>query len=88
MRTHQFVTGALMAPPDGIKDTSRWNLSWAYMAGISYRFTPNLLVDVSYRYLKLGDAVSGPEPPAYTTPNNLRDLSAQEIRIGLRWMLD
>jgi hypothetical protein len=32
--------------------------------------------------------VSGTEPPAYTTRTYFRDMSAQEVRVGLRWMLD
>ena len=57
-------------------------------AASSYQFSPTLLLDVGYRYLKLGDAMSGTEPPAYTTRVDVPRLTAQEIRVGLRWMLD
>ena len=58
------------------------------MGGVSYQFSPSLLVDLSYRYLSLGDAASGVGPPGYAQRTIFRDLTAQEIRIGFRWMLD
>lgn len=84
LRTHEYTTTTW----NGIADAREWNLSWAAMGGVSYQFSPTLLLDVSYRYLKLGDAVSGAEPPAYTTRTHFRDLTAQEVRVGLRLMLD
>ena len=59
------------------------------MGGVSYQFSPTLLLDVGYRYLKLGDAVSGARA-AGATPSraSFRDMTAQEIRVGLRWLLD
>lgn len=77
-----------MVPTDGLADTTRWNLTWAYMGGISYRVSPSMLIDVSYRYLNLGEASSGTEPPANTSRTYFRDMTAQEVRVGLRWMLD
>jgi opacity protein-like surface antigen len=88
IRVHQYTNASIVEPNDGVVDTSRWSLSWAVMGGVSYRFSPTLLLDVSYRYLKLGEAQSGPEPIAYTTRTFFRDISANEVRVGLRWMLD
>jgi opacity protein-like surface antigen len=80
MRTHEFrIAGQI--PSEGIADTTRWNLSW-------------MLIDVGYRYIQLGETISGtlppsaPDPVVNTARLSLRDMSAQEIRIGLRWMLD
>ena len=88
LRTHEYTNVTIDEPGFSVADATRWNLSWAYMGGVSYQFSPRLLFDVSYRYLKIGDAVSGTEPPAYTTRSYFRDISAQEVRVGLRWMLD
>ena len=87
LRVRQY-TNLAMTAGNGVVDTSRWNLSWAYMGGVSYQMSPSMLLDVGYRYLQLGDAMSGPEPPGYTRRTYFRDVSAQEIRVGLRWMLD
>ena len=45
-------------------------------------------MDVNYRYLNLGDAVTETIPPPQTSRVTYRDLTAQEVRIGLRLLLD
>lgn len=77
VRELDFVTGW--------RRGDRWELSWAAMAGASVNITPNLLLDVGYRYLRLGDAV------AYDAANSriqFKGLSSQEVRVGLRFMID
>jgi opacity protein-like surface antigen len=88
-RIRQYSTLAMIPPAgDGVNDTTRWNLSWAFMGGISYRVSPAMLIDVGYRYLNLGDATSGQEPPSSMARTYFRDVTAQEVRVGLRLMLD
>jgi opacity protein-like surface antigen len=93
MRTHEFRV-ATQQPSEGVADTTRWNFSWAAMAGVSYHISPTTLVDLGYRYLQLGEAVSGtltpntPAPFSNTARVTMRDMSAHELRIGFRWMLD
>jgi opacity protein-like surface antigen len=66
-----------------------WNFAWALMAGVSYAFTPNLALDVSYRYMNLGDTNSGgfscPNNGCTQTPVYYRDMTANDVRIGLRY---
>ncbi len=88
LRTHEYTNVTIIEPNESVSDTTRWNLSYAAMAGLAFRFTPNMVLDVGYRYLKMGDAVSGPEPPLYTDRTYLRDLKAHEFRVGLRYVLD
>jgi opacity protein-like surface antigen len=65
---------------------TRWDFSWAAMAGLSFQVTPRWTVDVGYRYLKFGNAISGRDSQdRFTTFHNL---SAQEVRVGVRFMLD
>jgi opacity protein-like surface antigen len=56
------------------------------MAGLSFQIAPTWAVDVGYRYLDLGKAVSSRESTGNFTTWN--DLSAQEIRVGVRFLLD
>lgn len=63
-----------------------YRFSWAWMAGLSYQFTSNLALDVGYRYLHLGDAVSPDDSAGRRI--HFRNLTGQEIRIGLRLLLD
>ncbi|MYZ48054.1 outer membrane protein [Propylenella binzhouense] len=66
--------------------SSKWNFAWALMAGVGYEFSPNLALDVGYRYLNLGSAES-PVLQGLTSRIKYEDLSAHEIRVGLRYTI-
>ncbi len=61
---------------------ARWNLAWALMAGVGYQIAPNMMVDLGYRYLNLGDATSGSDTFGSMT---IKNVAAHEVRVGLRW---
>jgi opacity protein-like surface antigen len=63
-----------------------WRFSWAGMAGASYQFMPSLALDVGYRYLRLGEAQSGPD--LFGDRATFKDLTAHEVRVGLRLLID
>ncbi|HWG06131.1 MAG TPA: outer membrane beta-barrel protein [Beijerinckiaceae bacterium] len=67
---------------------SSTSLAWALMAGVSFDVTHNLKLDISYRYLNMGDAQSG--VIACTTAcvgeSQKYHLASNDIRIGARWM--
>ena len=78
--------GGLGWAPD--KATSA--LAWALMAGMSFDVTPNLKFDVNYRYLDMGNAMSGAIGCTTTgcAPETQRyHLASNDIRLGLRWLL-
>jgi opacity protein-like surface antigen len=71
------------------------NLAWALMAGFSYEVFPHAFLDVGYRYLNLGSysfysnsVLAGFQSvaPAGTTAS--KTSTVQEIRFGLRYMID
>ena len=75
-----------VAPPfGGASPQNRTNFAWAGMAGVAIAVAPNVLVDVGYRYLSLGDAMT-----ASDAFGNMRltKITAQEVRVGLRWNFD
>lgn len=85
-RTSDYFSNALLLPGlDGLKD-NRWEFAWAAMGGLTYHLSPNLLMDLSYRYLNMGDAIT----PIASNNNQLtiKDMTAQEFRIGLRYNLN
>jgi opacity protein-like surface antigen len=55
------------------------------MAGISYCFTQNLIVDIGYRYLDQGQVKTGLTGAGDQL--TLKDLTAHEIRAGFRWAM-
>jgi len=38
---------------------SKWNFAWAAYAGLAYKVTPNVTVEFAYRYVNLGDGITG-----------------------------
>lgn len=66
-------------------DLIRYQFAWALMAGTSYAITPELALDLGYRYINLGTitGIQGATGNSYT-----KVIDAHEIRIGLRYMFD
>ncbi len=64
---------------------SQSDLAWAYMAGVSFALAPRWSVDASYRRLNYGDITFNPNIANALT---LKDLTANEFRLGVRYTLD
>jgi opacity protein-like surface antigen len=73
-------------------DAASWNLAWNVQAGLTYNVSNNFKVDFSWRYLSMGSPQSANvycQNTVTCTPNSfeLKDITSQDFRIGLRWML-
>ena len=68
----------------------KYNVAWALMAGVSYAVDANWTVDVGYRYVDLGSAQSGSISDGIggSTRINYEDITAHEVRVGLRYYID
>ena len=64
---------------------SKTEFAWAYMAGIAWCFAPRWLVDFSYRRVNLGEVTFN---PLLVNELTLKDLTANEFRVGLRYNFD
>ena len=85
-RTSDYFSNALLFPNlQGLKE-SKWDFAWAAIGGLTFNLSPNLLMDISYRYLNMGDAIT----PIASNNNQLTitDMTAQEFRVGLRYNLN
>lgn len=75
----------------GRKDKT--DLAWAIHAGLGYAVSPNLKLELAYRYLNMGDADAGNvvcQPVSacgIQTNYKLKDLESHDIKIGMRWLL-
>jgi opacity protein-like surface antigen len=69
-----------------VKGHTDYNFAWSAMAGFAYHLTPNILLDVGYRYLDLGTYRS-PDPFFALNGGSKTDLTSHEVRIGVRYML-
>jgi opacity protein-like surface antigen len=84
-RTLDYFSNTLLLPVVSERKET-WEFAWAAMGGLSFNLSPNLLMDMSYRYLNMGDAIT----PIASNNNQLtvKEMTAQEFRIGLRYNLN
>ncbi len=64
---------------------SQWNFAWAVTAGFAYDMTSNLLLDLNYRYVSLGDAHAIDQASREV---NIDSIDAHEFRVGFRYLID
>jgi opacity protein-like surface antigen len=69
---------------------SKNSLAWALYAGVGYKVTSNMTIELAYRYMNLGSAVTGTGSSfdgtnAGSPPFQFNNLTSQDIKIGVRW---
>lgn len=73
------------------RDKHSQTLAWAAMAGLSYSVTPNLKLELGYRYLNLGDVRSGVvncvNQDCGGATYKIKEVTSHDVRIGMRWLL-
>ncbi|NJO53754.1 MAG: porin family protein [Bacteroidales bacterium] len=69
-------------------DGSNWDFAWAVMAGIAVQVSPHASIDIGYRYIDLGKPESGFDLVTGTERIRLDNVSAHEVRAGVRYMID
>jgi opacity protein-like surface antigen len=72
------------------RNTDRWDMAWALHAGVAYQVTPSLTIELAYRYVDLGKAVSGDIQTftgvnAVNNPEEFRHLTSHDVKLGVRW---
>lgn len=81
-------------PQDGVAfggNKTSTNFAWAIHAGVSYDVTPQMVVDLAYRYTDLGDAQSGAVVNylggyAYAG-QHIKDITSNDLLFGVRYKL-
>jgi len=83
-----ITTGANNFYDDGYK----WNFAWALHAGVGFKATPALTLELAYRYIDLGDALSGAagswDGAGATGYQQFNHITSHDLRFGIRWMLE
>jgi opacity protein-like surface antigen len=91
-----FIDICTTCPGGGVAhggDASKFNFAWAIHAGIGYKVTNNVTIEFAYRYVSLGDALSG-DLVTYDGINNVnnpmefRNITSHDFKLGVRWLLD
>src|SRR6266436_2968698 len=74
-------------------NVSKWNFAWALHAGVAYQVSPNFTVELAYRYLDMGDGLTG-DLRTFDGTNNIvnpttfKSLTSHDFKLGVRWNLD
>jgi len=73
-------------------NVAKWNLAWALHAGVAYNFSPNFTVQLAYRYLNMGDGLTGDlrtfdGTNIIVNPTTFKNISSQDLMLGVRWNL-
>ena len=88
-----LTTIAGVTTPSGgwIVDGDKTHFAWALYAGLGYAVTPNLKLELGYRYLNLGKAQTGAGFEPCCTGSlqaiKVKDIEAHDVKIGLRYYL-
>jgi opacity protein-like surface antigen len=85
---HQSTTSGSTAADRVFGARDDWTLAANAMAGLSYVVADGLMLDVGYRFLWIDNAQSGAETTSLETGRvGLHDLTAHQVRVGLRYYL-
>lgn len=72
------------------RSSGKFDLAYAAMAGVSYSVTPNLKLELAYRYLNMGQATSGMincvNSTGCVSEKHRYNLESNDIKLGMRWM--
>jgi opacity protein-like surface antigen len=75
-------------------DAGKWNFAWALHAGLGYKVTSNVTVELGYSYMNLGSAVTGATNSfdGVTVVNGpgflVKGITSQDVKLGVRWNLE
>ena len=74
-------------------DASKWNFAWALHAGITYKVTQSMSIDLGYRYTDLGSGTTGgghtfDNSVVSSRPFTFNHISSHDLKLGVRWMLE
>lgn len=92
LATPPFVGGPPVASSAVAGNGSQWNFAWAAHAGLAYRVSPNLTLELAYSYVNLGDGYTGVAATFDGSSGGhafkFRDITSHDLKFGVRWNLD
>lgn len=74
-------------------NTSQWQFAYAAYAGLAYKVNNSFTVELAYRYLNMGDGLTG-DLKTYNgintvfNPTTFKTITSQDVRLGVRWSLE
>jgi opacity protein-like surface antigen len=93
--TGDFINGGLQAHSFNYGDqASQWNFAWAAHAGVAYKVSPGLTLELAYSYVSLGNGITGAthsfDQVTNTThaPFTFNNIYSNDVKFGVRWSLE
>jgi opacity protein-like surface antigen len=90
-----FPPGSGVGPATAFfADQSSWNFAWAFHAGLAYRVTPGVTLELAYHYVNLGNGLTGlprqfdGSPVGTVGAFTFNTITSQDVTFGMRWMFD
>jgi opacity protein-like surface antigen len=88
-----YINGSPFPGVAYASDAGKWNFAWALHAGLGYRVTENVTLELGYSYMNLGDATTGVNSKfdgsaAAQYPWTMKNITSNDLRLGVRWDLD
>jgi opacity protein-like surface antigen len=87
-----FVGGPPVASYATAASGSKWNFAWAAHAGLAYRVSPNVTLELAYSYVDLGSGTTGVISTfdGFSRGNvfKFNDITSHDLKLGVRWDLD
>jgi opacity protein-like surface antigen len=86
--------GGVVSPSVAFGDNvSKWNFAWAAHAGLAYKVTPSFTVELAYRYLDMGDGLTGDlrtfdGTNGINNPTTFKNITSHDLKLGVRWDLN
>src|SRR4051812_4418722 len=73
-------------------NVAKWNFAWALHAGVAYKVTPSFTVELAYRYLDMGDGLTGDLRTfdggnGVVNPTTFKNITSHDLKLGVRWDL-
>ncbi|MBB5047094.1 opacity protein-like surface antigen [Rhodopseudomonas rhenobacensis] len=73
-------------------NVSKWNFAWAAHAGLAYKVSPNLTLELAYSYVDMGSVnLAGYTNYALGTGQSayqLKNITSNDLKLGVRWNFD
>ena len=73
------------------RDKNSSSFAWSAQAGLAYAVTPNVSLELAYRYMDLGTVKTGNVECANNgcayASYRAKDVTSQDVKVGMRWML-
>jgi opacity protein-like surface antigen len=93
--TGDFINGGLQNHSFNYAgEASQWNFAWAIHAGLAYKVSPGLTLELAYSYLNMGNGLTGPtysfDQVTNTThaPFSYNSITSNDVKLGLRWQFN